>query len=33
MMPFEYGGNPMVGLFEETKRVAANIPAVGEKGD
>ncbi len=33
MMPCVYGGNPMVGLYEETKRVAANIPAVGEKGD
>lgn len=33
MMPFVYGGNPMVGLFEETKKTAANIPAVGEKGD
>lgn len=33
MYPFGVPANPMVPLFAEVKRVAANIPAPGEQGD
>lgn len=33
MWPFELSYNPMAPLFEEKKRIAANIPAPCESGD